>query len=224
MLRWPYGKKTEPIDSFAFEEFTTHAGVRSMLWGNGAFLAGLLLGETFVKQGMKSMKLGSIMTVGDMPYYYYTDADGDQTALPCTDRLLSEPLAAHVASQGFMPLAALKGRAEVRLTSFQSLAGKPLLGPWSAEHVAPSTGLGIASTSSTARAVSGEAQPVATPEPAAPVAETASAAPAEAAASVDAELDALLASLNAPSEPAPAAADRGTEAIDPELAALLADL
>jgi len=48
--------------------------------GNSAILAGLLLGLTFSKQGFKKMDLGSILTVGEMPFYYYTDADGDQVA------------------------------------------------------------------------------------------------------------------------------------------------
>ncbi|MCE9607510.1 MAG: type VI secretion system contractile sheath large subunit [Planctomycetia bacterium] len=217
MLRWPYGKKTEPIDSFAFEEFTRREGVSGMLWGNGAFLAALLLGETFQKQGLKAMKLGSVLTVGEMPYYYYTDSDGDQVALPCTDRLLSEALCQHVTGQGFMPLVSIKGRPEVRLASFQSLAGKTIFGPWSSEQITPSS----MSTSGGAKpAVAGSAKQ-AEPEPA-PVEESAAPAVSAAeAASADAELDALLASLGS-SDPAPAAA--GGDEIDPELAALLADL
>lgn len=218
MLRWPYGKKTEPIDSFAFEEFTKREGVSGMLWANGAFLPALLLGEMFQKQGLKAMKLGSMMQVGDIPYYYYTDSDGDQVALPCTDRLLNEAACQHVSNQGFMPIVSIKGRDEVRLASFNSVAGKPLLGPWSSETVSVSL-----STSGGARpAVSGSAEPApaaAAPEPAAAAPAE---APAEASGSGDAELDALLASLNEPSPSAPAADTSGD--IDPELAALLADL
>jgi len=224
LLRWPYGKKTEPIDSFAFEEFSMSEGVRGMLWGNGAVIAALLLAETFQQQGMKGMKLGSVMSVGEMPYYYFTDADGDQVALPCTDRLLSESLSAHVSSQGLIPLLSIKGRAEVRLASFQSPAGKPILGPWSTEHVTPSAG---SASAAPATAAAPAAAAVAEPA-AAPVAE---AAPAEEAAaaveSADAELDALLASLGAEEPPPTPAAPAGTDdaaAMDAELAALLADL
>ena len=130
LLRWPYGKKTDPIDQFEFEEFTRKAGVSGMLWANSCFLAGLLLGETFSRQGRKSMELGSIMTLDDMPFYYYVDEHGDQVALPCTDRLLSERLASFVTSQNFAPVLGIKGRPEVRLGSFKSLFGEPLLGPW----------------------------------------------------------------------------------------------
>src|SRR5262249_34857815 len=77
MLRMPYGERTDPIDPFDFEEFTPQAGLSGMLWGNGAVIAGLLLGLTFSQQGAR-MQPGSVLTLGEMPFYYYTDADGDQ--------------------------------------------------------------------------------------------------------------------------------------------------
>jgi hypothetical protein len=40
-------------------------------------LAGLLLGQTFAKQGLKKMAVGSVLSVGEMAFYYYTDKDGD---------------------------------------------------------------------------------------------------------------------------------------------------
>ena len=47
-----------------------------------------LAGADFAKQGLKKMNVGSILSVDDMPYYYFSDRDGDQVALPCTERLL----------------------------------------------------------------------------------------------------------------------------------------
>lgn len=218
MLRWPYGKKTEPIDSFAFEEFSKREGVSGMLWANGAFLPAILLGMMFEKQGLKGMKLGSTMSIGEIPYYYYTDADGDQVALPCTDRLLNEAACQHVSNQGFMPIVSIKGRDEVRLASFNSVAGKPLLGPWSSETVNASL-----STSGGSRpAVSGTAEPAAAPAPEPTPAAAPAEEPAAASGSGDAELDALLASLNEPT-PSDSSGDTSGD-IDPELAALLADL
>ncbi len=85
MLRWPYGKKTEPIESFAFEEFTNQSGLSGMLWGNSAFLGALLIAQTFQNDGLAKMKLGTVLTVDDLPVYYYVDKDGDQIALPCTN-------------------------------------------------------------------------------------------------------------------------------------------
>jgi type VI secretion system protein ImpC len=101
-----------------------------MLWGNGAILAGLLLGQTFSQQGLATMELGSIMSVDDMPYYYYTDEYGDQVTLPCTERYVNEPLAVDLISKGFMPVLSVRGRPEVRLASFVSLGGSTIAGPW----------------------------------------------------------------------------------------------
>lgn len=130
LLRQPYGKKSDPIDPFEFEEFTPQYGLKGMLWANSAVLAGLLLGETFSKQGMKSMKLGSVMSVGDIAYFVYNDPDGDQVALPCTERQVSVRVCEDVVAQRFMPVVSIRGTPEVRLASFQSLAGGLLAGPW----------------------------------------------------------------------------------------------
>jgi type VI secretion system protein ImpC len=245
MLRWPYGSKTEPIDSFDFEEFTPHAGLKGMLWANGSILAGLLLGKTFSEQGMPAMKLGTIMSVDDIPFYYYTDPDGDQVALPSTERLVPEAVAAHVISQHFMPVLCIRGRPEIRLGSFQSLAGTTLAGPWSPVSIGPDT----APAAAAAAAPSAEVMPVAEFEaqataeaedeldallaglssssatssetPAAtetPAEEPTGAAEAAADQGGEDDLDALLAGLSSGSEPA------GDGEMDTDLAALLADL
>jgi type VI secretion system protein ImpC len=222
MLRWPYGQNTEPIESFRFEEFTQNSGLKGMLWANSAVLAGLLLGKTFSEQGMRAMQLGSIMSLGDVPFYYYTDADGDQMALPNTERLVPEATAVHVISQGFMPVLCIRGRNEVRLGSFQSLTGTELAGPWSPVAVEPDEP--ATDTAAVDRTAEPEVQSVEEFE-------------AQAAAEAENELDALIASLQSRPGPAaePAAADATTElqaaaempapaAAGDELDALLADL
>jgi type VI secretion system protein ImpC len=243
MLRNPYGEKSDPIDRFDFEEFTPKEGLRGMLYASGAVLAGLLLGETFLKGGMKKMNLGSIMSAGDMPYYFFEDADGDQVSLPCTERLLSVDLAAHVTAQRFMPVVAIKGKPEVRLGSFQSLAGKPLAGPWApvviapaAQAAAPAAAAPVAEATATDAAsepVAATTEAAAEPAAEAPAAAEPTDAPAAASeaapmseaesAALDADLAALLSSLDTGTEGA-AAADAPSEELDPGLAALLADL
>jgi type VI secretion system ImpC/EvpB family protein len=229
MLRNPYGAKSDPIDRFDFEEFTPQEGLRGMLYASGAILAGLLLGETFLKGSLNKMALGSIMSAGDMPYYFFEDADGDQVALPCTERLLSVDLASHVAAQRLMPVISIKGKPEVRLGSFQSLAGKPLAGPWAPVAISPTAvaaaPAAIASAAApveqpAAPAAQSEAAPIAKAEPAA----VAAPPPNPEAAAVDDELDALLASLSAPSSEAGPPPAEGEAELDPGLAALLADL
>ena len=130
MLRRPYGAKSEPIYEFKFEEFTESEGLRGLLWANPVVLAAILLARSF-KQNGASMGLGQIMSLGDIPFHYVNDRFGDQVALPCTERSINLDKIALAQERGFMAVSAVKGRDEIRLTSFGSLAGKEILGPWS---------------------------------------------------------------------------------------------
>jgi len=223
LLRMPYGKKTDPIDAFAFEEFTRQGGLGAMLWGHPALLPALLLAQTWAKQGAK-MQLGSILTVGDMPYYVYTDTDGEQIALPCTERLYTERQAVQVGSYRVMPLLSLRGRPEVRLGGFASLAGTPLAGFWGAPTLKPAAAPARPAPASPPPAA---AEPAAAAEVVAEAAaeEASAEAPAEqAAADATSELDALLAGLEADASATPAAEEPAAAPAEDDLDALLASL
>jgi hypothetical protein len=147
------------------------------------------------------------MSLGGMPYHYVKDRHGDQVALPCTERNLSQAKTQATIGRGYMPVISVKGRDEVRLGSFQALNGETVLGFWS--DVPPPK----------------SAAPVDRAPVSAPEAETAVEGSADGA---DADLDALLASFgddfgsSAPAEtPAPA---EDEEEMDADLAALLASL
>ena len=58
------------------------------------------------------------------------DKFGDQVALPCTERNIDLNKIALAQERGIMAVSAVKGRDEVRLTSFNSLKGSEILGPW----------------------------------------------------------------------------------------------
>ncbi len=225
LLRLPYGKKTDPIDSFAFEEFTRQEGLGGMLWGHPALIPGLLLAETFAQQGAK-MRLGTVMGVGDIPYYVYVAPDGEQVALPCTERLYSERQAVAVAQYRVMPLLSIRGKPELRLGGFTSVAGSPLAGFWAPGGIAPLAPPPPAPVRAAApppRAVAAEPADEEASDDRAETettdtaeADTTAAAPDAAGEEVD--LDKLLADLNA--DPPPAAADE----TEPDLDALLASL
>jgi type VI secretion system protein ImpC len=209
-------------------------------------LAANLVAETWKRQG-KAMQLGSIASVGELPVYVYQDADGEQIALPCTERLFSERQAAQVASTGVNPVVSLRGRPEVRMGGFLSVAGGTMAGPWAPVEIKPTPPPAAppkaAEPAPTAKppepapaapppqAVAPAPpppkpvelpKPVTPPKPAAasPPTPAPPPAPAEDAAPAAAadDLDALLASLNP--EPAPAAEGE----TEPDLDALLASL
>ncbi|MBK0327130.1 type VI secretion system contractile sheath small subunit [Rhodobacteraceae bacterium F11138] len=194
LLRRPYGAKSEPIYEFEFEEFTMTEGLSGMLWANPVVLAAILLAKSYREHGA-GMGLWSVMSLGDMPYHFVTDQFGDQVALPCTERNLTLERVEQVMARGIMPVVSIKGRDEIRLASFQSLAGGDILGPWSDVPPPP-------------------------PSPPAPVSPPEPAADADTAA--DLGLDDLLAGFG-DDAPDPAAA-AGSDDMDADLAALLEDL
>ncbi|WP_417689094.1 type VI secretion system contractile sheath small subunit [Roseibium sp.] len=129
LLRLPYGARTEPVDPFEFEEFTLRSGLKGMLWANPVILSATLLAATAYKSG-KSMRLGEILSLGDIPVHTMVDSYGDQVALPCTERLLNTRTTEEVTTRGFMPVLSIKGRNEIRQGSFQALGAGELHGPW----------------------------------------------------------------------------------------------
>jgi len=131
LLRLPYGQRTDPIESFPFEEAPSLHSHEAFLWGNPAFAGALLIGLAFQDQGW-SMAPGDRLEIDDLPAY--TGQDQGETRLqPCAETLLSERAAEAMLTRGIMPLLSFRNRNAVRLLRFQSLADPPaaLAGPWS---------------------------------------------------------------------------------------------
>jgi len=116
MLRYPYGKRSDPISEFEFEEFTANDGLRGMLWGHPAFLAVCALAGSG----------GKNLSIGDLPFYYMVDGHGDQIALPCTERLINTDKATQLSQYGICAVMAYKGQPEVRLGGLESVNGEAL--------------------------------------------------------------------------------------------------
>ena len=116
MLRHPYGKRSDPISTFGFEEFTAADGLRGMLWGHPAIVAACLL----------AAPTGKTLSIGDLPFHFFTDADGDQIALPCTERLINADTAARLRQLGIGALMAHKGQPELRVFGLDTVAGGAL--------------------------------------------------------------------------------------------------
>lgn len=134
MLRHPYGKRTDPISSFEFEEFSATEGLRGMLWGHPALLAACAVAGP------------GGLTIGDLPFYHFKDADGDTTALPCTERFIHTDAATRLRQWGISPLMAHKGAPELRLAGLDAVNGAPLgkaVAPSSKPRVGVETKIGL---------------------------------------------------------------------------------
>jgi type VI secretion system protein ImpC len=224
MLRHPYGKRSDPIGVFDFEEFTAGDGLRGMLWGHPAIVAACLL----------AAPTGKTLSIGDLPFHFFVDADGDQIALPCTERLINTDAAGRLRQQGLIALMAHKGQPELRLAGLDAVAGNALALAGMGK-AAPRVGVSMAIGSRKEK-----------PEAAAPAAgeevtsdadvslSTDDASGSDSGDSGDSSLDDLLASLggddsagDTPSDDSAVAADEPAaddSEMDPELAALLKSL
>lgn len=132
LLRLPYGQKTEPVESFAFEEMPGGRDREAYLWGNPAFVCARLLTAAFAANGW-DFNPGDVLELDDCPAHVYEEA-GERALQPATEVLLGERAMLEILARGPMPLLGHRQRNVVRLARFQSLADPPLAlaGAWRA--------------------------------------------------------------------------------------------
>ncbi len=130
LLRLPYGRHTDPIDRFDFEEFSPLAGHEQYLWGNSAALCACLLAKAFSEFGW-SLTGGLGRDLAGIPMHIYT-SDGEKQVTPCAETVLTERAMEILIGKGLMPVLSIKGQDAVRVPRFQSIAEPPapLAGPW----------------------------------------------------------------------------------------------
>lgn len=133
LARLPYGKKTDPISSFSFEERPPRAGVDPVhrVWGSAAFALAQGLGAAFRADGWE-LDPGAAFELDDLPSHTYDD-DGESRLVPTTEVAVSESAAGAMRLQGLTPLVPRVDRASVRCPGISSIAISPaaLSGPWS---------------------------------------------------------------------------------------------
>lgn len=131
LLRLPYGRETEPVESFAFEEMPGTPDHRDYLWANPAFACAYLLGQAFSSDGW-NLRPGVNEKISGLPLHVY-EMGGEKRLKPCAELLMTESDAEWILEQGLMPLVSLKNEDAVRLLRFQSIAEPlaPLPGRWS---------------------------------------------------------------------------------------------
>ena len=133
LMRLPYGlRKTDAIDTFAFEEMPGNsggAGAEGYLWGNGAFAVALGMGEGFLEDGWA---FEPHTDVTDLPCHM-----GHRRRRQGNDALrfegwLSDRIGEVLHSLGLIPLLSLKNGASVQIAGVHSIAkgGKPLAASW----------------------------------------------------------------------------------------------
>lgn len=127
--RLPYGRETDEIDSFDFEEVVSRSH-ESFLWLNPTLSCARLLAQSFTLAGW-NMNPDDHTEISELPAYTYQE-DGEKKMLPCAELLLPERSAEAILGMGIMPIVSFRSRDMARLLRFQSIAIplSSLDGPW----------------------------------------------------------------------------------------------
>ena len=116
LLRLPYGKKTDRVESFDFEEMPGVPGHQQYLWGNPAFACVQLLAEAFANDTWE-MRPGAYAEIDSLPLHVYEE-EGEKRVKPCAEVLLTERDIDWMLDQGYMVLDSKRDRDVVRLVRF----------------------------------------------------------------------------------------------------------
>jgi type VI secretion system protein ImpC len=128
LLRLPYGKLSDPIEAFAFEEFVGAPASEALLWGHASLATALLIGRGFTARGW-DMEPGDEREIGDLPAYTFI-RDGEPELQPCAERLLSNSQIDTLLRAGLMPIASHRDRNVVVAVRMQSVSDPPAPLAW----------------------------------------------------------------------------------------------
>lgn len=120
LLRHPYGKRTDPIESFPFEELPAEPEAERFLWGNPAFACALILGQAHGRGGAR-WPLRQVSNVPDLPMPLYT-AHGGDAVQPPLEFSLSEAARAMVEQHGLITFAGGTNLNRISTQSVHALA------------------------------------------------------------------------------------------------------
>lgn len=128
LLRLPYGKGSDPIEAFAFEEFVGPPVHEEFLWGNASLAMALLIGRAFTARGW-DMEPGDEREIGDLPAYTFV-RDGEREMQACGERFLTESEIEMLLKAGLVPIASRRDRNAVVVIRFQSVSDPPAPLAW----------------------------------------------------------------------------------------------
>ena len=123
LLRRPYGRATDVIDHFAFEEMPPKATSDALLWGNSELIATVILASAWREEGWGFSPPVSA-EINGLPVHVFTES-GEKKLTPCGEILLTDRIAENLLALGIMPLASIRDHDSVRLLRFQSIAQPP---------------------------------------------------------------------------------------------------
>ena len=108
LLRQPYGKRSDPIEAFDFDELAAAPSHDAFSWGSASIILAL-------------MWLTGSLLIEDAPLVTYNDGGG-QAIKPPTGAFMTDSAAEALLARGLVPLLAKRGGTDIRVPRLQSLA------------------------------------------------------------------------------------------------------
>jgi type VI secretion system protein ImpC len=118
LVRLPYGAKSDPIESFAFDELGAVRPHDGYLWANPAFAVAQLVAAAH-REG------APVIELDDLPAHTYKE-DGESHLQAVAEAYLGERAVTTLVSRGLIPLVSARDRNALRAARLQTLAGTPL--------------------------------------------------------------------------------------------------
>ena len=120
LIRLPYGKDSDPVDYFDFEEMPDDPPHALYLWANPALAVTLILGRSFSKAGWKLTRQLDNLIEG-LPLHLLK-RNGETAIKPCCEAQLSDRALSAMADAGVMPLVGYKDQDRAALVRLLSIA------------------------------------------------------------------------------------------------------
>jgi type VI secretion system protein ImpC len=117
LLRQPFGKKTDPVDSFEFEELASNPDHESFCWGSPA----IALAAIWIDQETNP---DAEPQITDMPMVVYEDGGG-QSIMPAAEIFISDSAAEKLLSNGISPILGRSGDTSLTVLRLQSASDAP---------------------------------------------------------------------------------------------------
>lgn len=131
LARLPYGKRSQPVSAFAFEELPGRVAHDELPWRPAPLDAAALLAQAYARDGWE-MQPESAVEIDDLPAW--TDRSGDDPRFQAVAEVfMSEQQARAVSAAGITPLVSHRGMPQARVAGWRSIAlqSPALKGPWS---------------------------------------------------------------------------------------------
>jgi type VI secretion system protein ImpC len=120
LLRLPYGRRSDPITAFAFEEQPTSPEHESFLWGNAALAYAVVVARALDPDGDAS----EAAALEGLPAFVFGTDEGTNLQPPA-EITISDAAVTAIEERGIMPLISLKDRDAIRAVLPRSSAYPP---------------------------------------------------------------------------------------------------